>query len=331
MKIVATGFGGPDVLRRAPDDERPPGEGEVAIAVRAAGVNHRDYAVYSDPDYSKRGGQPQPSFPLELGVEAAGVVTAVGAGASGPAGPVEVGDEVIAYRIANGYAERIVTGAANVIPKPPRLSWAQAGSMMLVATTAAHTLAAVRARRGQTVLVHAAAGGVGRFAVQLAALQGITVIGTAGERNFDALRGLGAVPVQYGDGLLDRVRAVARDGVNAAIDLIGTDEAVDTSLEVVNDRSRIATIVAFDRARETGRLQALGGSPGQDEDGLRIRDYARLAVTALAQAGALDVEAARGFPIARAAEAHGLYADGGASGRMVLLTDPGTCDVRRRP
>lgn len=163
MKIVATGYGDPDVPQQVPHDDRSPERGEVAIAVRAAGVNPRDYKVYSDPEYTKQRGQQDPSFPLDLGVEAAGVVTAVGPGASGPAGPVEVGDEVVAYRIATGYADRIVIPAANVILKPTRLSWEQAGSMMLAATTAAHTLAAVRVRPRQTVLVHAAAGGVGRF------------------------------------------------------------------------------------------------------------------------------------------------------------------------
>lgn len=319
MKIIATGYGTPDVLEQAPNDDRRPDHGEVAIAVRAAGVNPRDYKVYSDPEYTKARGGQDPSFPLELGVEAAGVVTAVGRDASGPGGPIEVGDEVIAYRIANGYADRIVAKAANVIPKPTRLTWEQAGSLMLASTTAAHALAAVRARPGQTVLVHAAAGGVGRFVVQLAALEGVKVIGTAGEHDFDTLRGFGAVPVRYGDGLLERAVGAATDGIDAAIDLIGTDEAVDTSLELVQDRSRIATIVAFERVRDTG-IQALGGSPGQDEEGLKIRDFARLRVTALAQAGALEAGVARSFPLDRAADAHRLYADGGGGGRTVLLT-----------
>ena len=187
---------------------------------------------------------------------------AIGQDAFGPAGAIEVGDEVIAYRIDGAYATAIVVSASAVVPKPTTLSWAQAGSMMLSGTTAAHALAAVRARPGQTLLVHAAAGGVGLSAVQLARLDGIKVIGTASERDFDALGRYGAIPVSYGDGLMERVAAAAPDGIDAAVDLIGTDEAIDVSLECVADQSRIATIVAFDRAKETG-IQALGGSGGR--------------------------------------------------------------------
>ena len=302
----------------SPGENRPPGPGEVVIQVRAVGVNHVDYKVYNDPQYRTSHGQKPPSFPLELGVEAAGIVTAVGANATGPAGPIVVGDEVIAYRIIGSYADVIIVPAASVVPKPSKLSWEQAGVMMLAGTTAAHTLAAVRARPGQTVLVHGASGGVGLSVVQLAVLEGIRVIGTAQEKDFETLRRYGAHPVKYGEGLRERVLEIAPDGVDAAIDLVGTDEAVDVSLAVVADRSRIATIVAFERAKRTG-IQALGGSPGQDEAGIAIRDAARLRLTALAQTGAFEVTVARSFPLAQAAEAHRLLARGGAGGRIVLL------------
>ena len=318
MKIIATGFGDQQVLEAAPTENRPPRTGEVSIQVRAAGVNHRDYKVYNDPDYATRGGVDATSFPLDLGVEAAGVVTAVGQAAFGPAGPIEVGDEVIAYRITGAYADAIVVPASAVVPKPTRLSWAQAGSMMLAGTTAAHTLAAVRARPGQTLLVHAAAGGVGRSVVQLAALDGIRVIGTASEANFDTLRGYGAIPVTYGDGLTERVAEAAPDGIDAAVDLIGTDEAVDVSLGLVADHSRIATIVAFDRAKETG-IQALGGSEGQDAWGIAVRNNARLRLTALSQAGAYDIFVSDSFPLTEAAAAHQLLARGDADGLVVLV------------
>ncbi len=320
MKIVATGFGEPDdVLQAMPTENRPPGKGEVAIEVRAAGVNHADYKRYSSPEYTRNAGQKPPDFPLPLGVETAGVVTAVGEEANGPAGPILPGDEVIAYRILGGYADRIMVPAACVLPKPTRLSWEQAAALMLAGTTAAHTLAAVCARPGQTVLVHGAAGRVGLAVLQLAAVDGVRVIGTAGEKDFEALRPYGAEPVKYGDGLKERVAALAPEGVDAAIDLVGTDEAIDTSLALVADRSRIATIVAFRLARETGIL-ALGGSPGQDAAGVAIRDAARLRLTALAQAGAFDLKVSRCFPLAQAAEAHRLLAKGGGSGgHMVLI------------
>ncbi len=302
-----------------PSEPRPPGKGEVTIQIRAAGVNHADYKVYHNPSYRTSHGQKPPTFPLDLGVEAAGVVSAVGEGALGPAGPVAVGDEVIAYRITGAYAEALTVPAATVMPKPTKLSWEQAATMMLAGTTAAHTLAAVRARPGQTVLVHAAAGGVGLAVVQLATLDGIRIIGTAGEKSFEILRGYGAEPVAYGDGLKARVEGLAPDGIDAAIDLVGTDEAVDVSLALVADRSKIATVVAFERAKATG-IQALGGSPGQHEAGIAIRDAARLRLTALAQAGAFEVKVSRRFLLAEAAKAHRLLAKGGGGGHLVLVT-----------
>ena len=318
VRIIATGFGEPNVLRAVPTENGPPAKGEVTIQVRAAGVNHADYKRYSSPEYTQSAGQRPPDFPLLLGVEAAGVVTAVGEEATGPAGPILPGDEVIAYRITGGYADTLVVPAACVVPKPTRLSWEQAAAMMLAGTTAAHTLAAVRARPGQTVLVHGAAGGVGLAAVQLAVLDGVRVIGTAGEKDFETLRGYGAQPVRYGVGLGERVAELAPEGVDAAIDLVGTDEVIDISLAFVADRSRIATIVAFRRAGETC-IQALGGSPGQDAAGVAIRDAARLRLTALAQAGVFDLKVSRRFPLAQAAEAHQLLAKGGGGGGHVVL------------
>lgn len=317
MKIVATRFGAPaEVLKEVASDSRVPGPGEVAIDVRAAGVNPKDVKLYVSADYSSSRGR-QTEFPLELGLEAAGVVTGIGSDAFGPAGPIEIGDEVIAYRINGAYADRIVVAASNVVPKPTRLSWEQAGSIMLVGTTAAHALAAVRARPGQTILLHGAAGGVGRCVLQLAALAGIKIIGSAAEKDFEQLRQYGAIPVQYGAGLEDRVRAAASDGIDAAIDVVGTDEAIDVSLAFVNDRSKIATVVNVERAKQTG-IQALGGDPGGDEASIVIRNNARLVVTALAQAGAFVVTVEHRLPLSQAADAHDLIAKGGA-GRVVLV------------
>ena len=316
-EIVATRFGDPSVLAVVQVKQRCPGRNEVTIGVRAAGVNQRDYKSYADRAYATAGGRTS-TFPMQLGVEASGVVIAVGPDAVGPAGPIVVGDEVIAYRIVGAYAETIVVSADNVVPKPFELSWEQAATIMLPGTTAAHALAAVRARRGQTVLVHGAGGGVGLAAVQLARLDGINVIGTVGINNFDKLRRYGAVPVAYGDGLLERVRGSVSHGIDSAIDLAGTDEAIDVSLALVAERSRIATVVAFDRAKQVG-IQALGGSPGQDPNGIRIRNNARLRLTALAQVGRYDVEVARTFPLVEAVDAHWQQAKGSGGGRIALI------------
>ena len=286
----------------------------MAIDVRAAGVNPKDVKLYATQQYASTR-ERETDFPLDLGLEAAGVVTAVGPQAGGPLGPLQVGDEVIAYRISGAYASRIVVPSSSVVLKPARLCWAKASSLMLAGTTAFHCLAAVLTRPGDTILVHAAAGSVGRFVTQLARIAGARVIGTASEKDFTTLTGYGATPVAYGAGLEDRIRSLAPSGVSAAVDLVGTDEAIDTSLALVAKRRRFATIVNLKRARQDG-FQALGGESG-NEDGIRIRDNARYVLAALAQAGALDVRVDGRFPLSAASEAHALMLEGGA-GRLVL-------------
>ncbi|MFD7921322.1 zinc-binding alcohol dehydrogenase family protein [Streptomyces sp. NPDC059740] len=310
--VVARAYGGPEVLAVTDADVPQPGPGQVRIEVRAVGVNPVDHKLYS----GAFGADPA-KLPMRLGSEAAGVVTAVGAGASGPAGPVEVGDEVIAYRAPGAYATELLVPASSVVPKPAGLSWEQAGGLMVAGVTAVHVLEAIGLGGKETVLVHGAAGGVGLFAVQLAVARGATVLGTASPAKHDVLRGLGAVPVAYGPGLADRVRAAAPEGVHAAADLVGTDEAVDVSLELVADRSRIATIAAFERGAGAG-IKRLGGGPGADP-GTEIRAAARLQLTEAAQAGRLHVEIAAGYPLREAAAAHRRIMTGRTTGKIVLI------------
>lgn len=172
--LVASAYGSPEVLSVIDEAIPAPGPGQVAIAVRAAGVNPIDYKVYSG-----QFGTDPANLPLRLGSEAAGVVTAVGGDAIGPAGPIQVGDEVIAYRVSGAYAAELVAPASSVVPKPASLSWEQAGALMAAGATAVHVLEAVSVTEGETVLIHGAAGGVGLLAVQLAAARGATVLGMA--------------------------------------------------------------------------------------------------------------------------------------------------------
>lgn len=312
--VVAVAFGGPEVLRVDQADVAPPSPGEVSVAVRAAGVNPVDLKSYA----GREKGHDESKLPLRLGVEASGVVTAAGADARGPAGPVAIGDEVIAYRILGAYADRVTVPAAAVVPKPPGVSWKTASAMMLTGTTAIHLLTATGVTDGDSVLIHGAAGGVGSIAAQIAVRDGARVIGTASEEQFDRLRGYGVIPVQYGEGLLDRVQSAAPDGVAAAIDTVGTDEAIDVSLAVVSDRRRIATIVAFGRAEGTG-IKGLGGSPGSDKGGIEIRDSARLRLTSLVAGGSVEIVMGPSFPLVDAAEAHRELAAGKTRGRVVLI------------
>jgi NADPH:quinone reductase-like Zn-dependent oxidoreductase len=143
------------------------------------------------------------------------------------------------------------------------------------------------------------------------------VIGTAGPRNHDVLRALGADPVAYGDGLLDRVRGLASAGVDAALDLVGTDEAMDVSLALVPDRQRIVTIANFERGPEEG-VRLLGNGPGADP-GDDIRMGARAELARLAGEGRLRVDVVATYPLERAADAHRLVGEGHAAGKVVLL------------
>ena len=317
MKIVAVGHGSPtDMLREVPSDERSLGRGEVAVDVRAAAVNPKDIKLYATTDYARMRDRLN-DFPIALGLEAAGVVTAVGTDAIGPLGPIREGDEVISYRVNGAYASRIVVPSSSIIPKPARLSWAQAGSMMLTGTTAFHCLAATSVRPGETILVHGAAGAVGRLAAQLATIFGAKVIGTVSEKNVSLLSVWGATAVLRGPGLAERVRSSALDDIVAVIDTVGDDEVIDTSLALVTDRHRIATIVNLSRARQEG-FQALGGETGNDES-IKIRNNARYTIAALAQSGTLHIHVDRCFPLSGvgAVEAHELAREGGA-GRFVL-------------
>lgn len=309
--MVATAFGGPEVLSVVDEPTAEPGAGDVLLDVRAAGVNPVDWKLYSG-----RFGTDHSMLPLRLGFEATGVVLSVGEGALGPSGPVSVGDEVIAFRVAGAYAERLVVKADAVVPCPREMSWEQAGGLLLTGATAVHALTATAVAAGDTLLLHGASGGVGHLAVQIAVASGARVIATASESRHAYLTELGAEPTVYGDGLADRVRALAPDGVDAAIDTVGTDEAVDVSLELVADRDRIATIVARGRAAEAG-IKLLGGGPRADP-GEAIRNAARLELVRLVEAGKLEVRA-RSLPLDDVAAAHRESAEGHTVGKVVLV------------
>ncbi|MEO7371160.1 MAG: NADP-dependent oxidoreductase [Ilumatobacteraceae bacterium] len=309
--VVATAFGGPDVLSIVDVEDLPPAAGQIAVAVRAAGVNPADAKMYSGAF-----GTDIP-LPIRVGMEASGVVTAVGTEAVGPRGQLAVGDEVIMYRINGGYAERVVVDAATAVPKPDNITFEEAAGLFLTGATAVHALTAAAVERGDTVLVHGASGGVGQMAVQLAVLRGAHVIGTASAGRHDLVRALGAEPVSYGDGLADRVGALAPNGVDAAIDTVGTDEAVDVSLQLVADRSRIASIAAFRRGREAG-IKLLGGGPGADP-GDELRSAARMELVDLVAAGKLKVSVAATYPLDQVVESQKAILSGHTTGKIVIV------------
>jgi NADPH2:quinone reductase len=304
--VRAEAYGGPEVLAILEVPTPVPGPGEVLIAVHAAGVNQADIKVYGGV-----WGTDPAKLPIPLGFEVAGVVTAVGDDVEAPT----VGDDVIAHPVRGGYATEVVVPAHTVIAKPAGLSWPEASGLLLTGTAAAHAVTAAEVAEGDTVLVHGAAGGVGLIAVQLATLRGATVIGTAAPAQHQLLADLGVTPVTYGEGLLDRVREVAPGGVDAALDLAGTDEALDVSLALVEDRNRIATIANFDRGPQEGiRVLGAGG-----EEGKEIREAAAPELAELAATGQLSVHVEATFPLIEVVAAHELLASRRATGKIVLL------------
>jgi NADPH:quinone reductase len=305
-RVVAAGFGGPENLRVETIEVGAPGPGQVRVSVRAVGVNAYDAKVYAGP------GDPS-KLPMVLGYEAAGVVSALGDDVTG----WSVGDDVIAFRVSGAYASDLMVEVDALTAKPSSLGWAEASGLMLTGATAWHTVEATRVGEGDTVLVHGSTGGVGLLAVQLARLRGARVIGTTHPRNDDLLRELGVEPVAYGEGLLDRVRALAPDGVDVALDLVGTDEAMDVSLAIVADRSRIASIANFARGPREG-IRLLGNGPGADP-GTDIRDAARPELARLAGEGKLRVFVGSTYPLDDAADAHRQILTGHTTGKLVLL------------
>lgn len=310
--IVATAYGPPDVLAVVEQPVEEPGPGHVLVEVRAAGVNPWDVKAYSGAfaaDPSK--------LPMRLGLEAAGVVVAVGEEAVGPAGPIQVRDEVVASGLSGAYADLLLVPAANAVPRPKTLTWTEAAGLLVTGSTAVHMLTATSVGEGDTVLVHGASGGVGAMAVQLSVARGARVIGTCSESRHEELRALGAEPVVYGDGLVHRVQALAPNGVDVALDTVGTEEAVDASLELVRNRKRIVTIVGSKPAAAEG-IRLLGNAPGA-EAGTEIRAASRLELSRVAAAGGLAVKVAAAFPFEQAADAHRLVATGHAGGKVVLV------------
>lgn len=305
--VVAQAYGGPEVLAIQQFELPPPSPEQVLITVRAAGTNPVDYKLYS----GYMGDDPG-RLPLPVGGEVAGVVAVASGRSSGYTGPLKVGDEVIATNISGGYSDQVIADVAEVGHKPATLSFEEAAGLLLTGGTAWHLLTETDVGSEDTVLIHGAGGGVGLMAVQLALARGATVIATASAGRHDQLRHLGALPVEYGAGLADRVRELATPTV--ALDLVGTDEALDVSTELVADRSRIATIAGFGRAAELGIAVLTGGGDGQ-----AIRDASRPELITLAAAGLLKVSVDKVFPLERAADAHRYLQTGHAHGKVVLV------------
>lgn len=305
---IATEWGSPDSWDFVEESLPAPTAGEITIRVRAAGVNPADAKHVA-------AARPGLVLPIPIGYEVSGDISAIGPGTRIGSGEAAVGDEVIAFRVRGGYATELTVPAEKAFAKPSTLTHPEAANLLLVGTTAAEMLAVTGAVPGETIVLHGASGAVGVSVLQQARLRGIRVIGTAGENRFDEVRRFGGVPVRYGTGLADRVREAAGGPIAAALDAVGTDEAVDVSLALVADRRRIVTIAASARAEADGILAIAGSMPAS----ARFRDEVRGELIALAQNGDLVVPVAKTFPLDEARGAHRLLATGHPGGKLALI------------
>ncbi|MFG3257012.1 NADP-dependent oxidoreductase [Streptomyces sp. NPDC048172] len=306
--ITLSEYGGPEALRLSDLPEPKVAPGEVLIRVKAAGVNPVDWKLaegYLDALMETH-------FPLVPGWDVAGVVERVGLDVEEYA----PGDEVFGYIRKDSvqcgaYAELVSAHVRMLARKPAALSWEQAAGVPLAGLTAYQAIERVGVRAGETVLVHAAAGGVGSLGVQIAVARGARVIGTASARNHDFVRELGAEPVEYGDGLAGRVAELAPDGVDAVLDFAGA-HVVEESLGLLARPERLASIADPEAAARGGHY-------------VWVRpDSADLTALAdLAESGRLAVHVERVLPLGEAAEAWRLNRLGHTRGKLVLAVNEG--------
>ncbi|MCX4646467.1 MULTISPECIES: NADP-dependent oxidoreductase [unclassified Streptomyces] len=305
MKAISySGYGGPEVLEYGEARDPKVGPDSVLVKVRAAAVNPVDWKAregYLDPVLDA-------VFPVIPGWDVSGVVIRPGAAVT----EFVTGDEVIGYVredfLSRGtFAEYVAAPVRTLARKPRNLTYEEAAGLPLAGLTAYQVLTgALAVQEGDVVLVHAAAGGVGSIAVQLGRHLGARVIGTASERNHDFLRELGAEPVTYGEGLAERVRALAPEGVDAVFDTVG-GEALKASADLLAPGGRLASIADASVVDLGGRYVFVRPDAA---------DLARLAD--LAEQDVVTVHVDETFPLERAADAQRLSAEGRTRGKIVV-------------
>lgn len=296
-------YGGTDVLYLADVDAPRPDLGEVVVAVQATATNPGEASL--------REGRLEhvlpTTFPSGEGSDLAGVVSQVGTGVT----VFTPGDEVLGWTSRRAsHADYVVVPAEQLIRKPAGMTWEVAGSLYVVGSTAYAAVRAVEVQRGDTVVVSAAAGGVGSIAVQLAKMAGARVIGIASVSNHNWLRSVGVSPLSYGEGLLNRVRAAAVKGVDAFIDTYG-DEYVQLAVDLGVSPERINTTIGFEAAKKYG-TRTDGSSAASTTQVL-----AELA--SLAAAGRLEVPIAATYPLHDVQKAYLDLAQGHTHGKIVLI------------
>ncbi|WP_103348829.1 NADP-dependent oxidoreductase [Amycolatopsis sp. CA-128772] len=295
-------YGDVEVLRVEEVPRPTPGAGQVLVEVRAAGINPGEASIRKGLLHARF----PATFPSGQGSDFAGVVVSLGEGVS----EIAVGDEVIGFvDTRSSHADFVVAEAGNLTPRPDGVPWEVAGSLFVAGTTAYAALSAVCPREGETVVVSGAAGGVGSLVVQLAKLAGASVIGLAGEANHEWLRELGVIPVSYGDGVLERIREAAVDGVHAFVDTFG-DGYVELALHLGIHPGRIDTIIDF-AAAEKYNVKADGNAAAASADVLRELGL-------LLDKGLLTLPIARVYPLEEVRDAYRELEQRHTRGKIVL-------------
>jgi NADPH:quinone reductase-like Zn-dependent oxidoreductase len=295
-------FGGPEVLEIVDLADPHPGPGQVRIAVRAAGVNASDW--------KKRKGLMDQELPQTMGYEAAGVVDELGEGATN----VTVGDRVFGF-CADSAAQAELAVLSFYAPIPASIDFAVAASLPAAIETAARALDQLGVTDGSTVLINGASGNVGGAAVQLAVARGARVIGTASSANHDYVRSLGAEPVAYGEGMVDRVRALAPEDVDLALDVAGSG-VLPELIELAGGPEHVVTIADFRGS------QAYGVAFSRGDAGRAL--YVLSQIGELVESGRFRLPEVQTFPLADVAQAHRFSENGHVRAKLVLTVDENT-------
>ncbi|MER7170752.1 NADP-dependent oxidoreductase [Streptomyces mesophilus] len=290
-------FGGPEVLEIVDLPAPHPGPGQVCIAVRAAGVNASDW--------KKRQGLMDEDLPQTLGYEAAGVVDELGEGVT----DVTVGERVFGFD-ASGAAQAELAVLSHYAPIPASLGFTEVAALPAATETAMRALDQLGVDSGSTLLVNGASGSVGSCAVQFAVARGARVIGTGGPANHDYLRSLGAEPVAYGQGMSERVRALAPEGVDRALDIAGSG-VLPELIALAGGADHVLTVADFAGAQEYG----VRFSRGDSGRALYVLDE----IGDLVGTGRFALPPVRTFPLAEIAEAHRAGEAGGVRSKLVLV------------
>ncbi|QIG39359.1 NADP-dependent oxidoreductase [Microbacterium sp. 4R-513] len=299
-------YGDADVLVERSEALPPPGEGEVTVEVITTSLNHMEAFLRN----GKESTWSDDPWPRRSGSDFAGIVVATGPGSRLP-----LRSQVIGHVRTGAHASHLNVSESALVLKPPSVMWEVAGALYLAGVTALDTLEQLRIGQGDTIVVSAAAGGVGSIETQLAKHRGARVIGTCGDRNFDYLRQLGIIPVRYGDGMADRIRRVAEGPVTAFIDNFGKDgRDLAEDLGVPESRYRSSA------DRRDVELSLLQDDPDSVEHG--TTQLARLAE--LARAGAFRLLISGLYPLNDIVEAYDDLAHLHSRGKVVLATKPAT-------